>query len=109
MDARSINAAHASMSRKPLLERLREHNSLTEVEAANEIEHLQYMLVDAKNERDLWRERALGHEPELLASMKELLSFCDTKSDGETDWERAVDRARRLVIIITPTGFGTQG
>ena len=60
MDARSINAAHASMSRKPLLERLREHNSFTEIEAANEIDRLQNMLVDAKNERDIWRERALA-------------------------------------------------
>ena len=60
MDARSINAAHASMSRKPLLDRLREHNSFTEVEAANEIERIQNLLVEAKNERDIWRERALS-------------------------------------------------
>ena len=39
MDARSINAAHASMSKKSLVQRLREHGSLTE-EAAVEIERL---------------------------------------------------------------------
>ena len=40
MDARSINAAHASMSKKSLVQRLREHGSLTEIEAAVEIERL---------------------------------------------------------------------
>ena len=42
-----------------LIDRLMDHGSKTELEAAEEICNLQVLLVQALKDRDLWRERAL--------------------------------------------------
>ena len=47
------------MAMVSLVDRLMNHGSKTELEAAEEICNLQVLLVQALKDRDIWRERAL--------------------------------------------------